>query len=537
LRPNKSIQIHPRTTVVVFSICSFGVMAEQQKSSSEGGPKRSFFEAMASMDAAPKSAKVTGEFNVPREEGDPSSLFANFQMFMASQMEIVHSQQEQMQNMMRAMMSIAETMQQSQGQRMAETTHVGEKVPAAVQNALKKDPPHKLPDIVSRAIGKAANKYEEDVVRYMRGLKRQEKANACMNIFTSSNERDRYPPGFRPFASPEKQVELDTVFDKASLADWNLVICIPAGSTMREALRYVHWEHAKFRAQIEASASKVYLDTAEGKAEKDNFLKQCRLIVEEATKETNDVPGIESIPKYNVQEDLLRDEMERVYNRTIEKVPNDQKKREEKEAKAVEKARLDAEKLVAAQPEYLLDQVVADSNAKAMKEQEKKHEDRFQEEEEEDEDMEHSQPFLDPQNKRAEEEAKQKREEFLQSLQKGNAAPNAKGKGKGSPGLSLGKGKGQHTGKGKADDGTKGKGKGKGKTVDGTKGKGKGQGNGWSPGAASGLSRLSKGTSKGKMSTKGAGKGAFPNKNWSKSKADKKRGRWKWWIGTKRGKF
>ena len=110
-----------------------------------------------------------------------------------------------------------------------------------------------LDEDVQTFVHKMASSFEKLVKKYVqakRNLKIDEDELEVLHDSTSM----RYPPGIRPFKSPLENVELDKLYSKAAVADFEFKVMLRAGSSRRESMALIHHASAVIFREINCEA-------------------------------------------------------------------------------------------------------------------------------------------------------------------------------------------------------------------------------------------------------------------------------------------
>ena len=98
---------------------------------------------------------------------------------------------------------------------------------------------------------------------------------ADISVLEDLNHGRRYPPGVRPFKSPEEQVELDKGLIDALDDDNALIIKIPTGSSRRDAMEIVHHTCCRVIKSTAAEGLREHISYLKLKVTRDAFRQRC----------------------------------------------------------------------------------------------------------------------------------------------------------------------------------------------------------------------------------------------------------------------
>ena len=128
-------------------------------------------------------------------------------------------------------------------------------------------------------IRKCAKKFKENVLKKLswqhRAEVHAEQLREMSVVDDSGVSCCRYPTGVRPFASAKELEELDEPYGPTMQEASSLVIVVPQGSSIRDAMRFAHHGLAKFCKGCMRDASAAHAASLVVKATRESFLEAC----------------------------------------------------------------------------------------------------------------------------------------------------------------------------------------------------------------------------------------------------------------------
>ena len=174
----------------------------------------------------------------------------------------------------------------------------------------------KIPVHVGKAITKASVRFEKDVMKLLKAESKLSHDMADIKVLEDLNHGRRYPPGVRPFKSPEEQVELDKCLINALDDDNALIIKIPKGSSRREAMEIVHHTCCRFIKSTAAEGLREHISHLKLKVTRDAFRQRCE---KEAAQEKIDSLGLDDPSLVHVDQQQICLKIDKAYREIIEK--------------------------------------------------------------------------------------------------------------------------------------------------------------------------------------------------------------------------
>lgn len=147
-----------------------------------------------------------------------------------------------------------------------------------------------------------------------------------------------YPPGTRPFRSPEEQTELDEPLKVSGQQEWNFQVKIEASTSRRTAMHLVHHALTVFVKQCYLEGAHEVVERTKGSIEKKLWYEKVEDLWKETTKKDEVAElGLEQPMTKDLNREVFLQKAEELYGRVIQHVYKDEKlRKDEQEAKAEE---------------------------------------------------------------------------------------------------------------------------------------------------------------------------------------------------------
>ena len=231
----------------------------------------------------------------------------------------------------------------------------------------------KWTDEQRKEIDKIARDYDRDVAKLASKRKRKERMETNKKFFIdeAANHKGEFPAGMKPIKVSESQTEYDGVYSLAARQECKLMITIPKGSSIREAIESSYWQLCTFRSEMELEAASTCLHSAETAASKVKLEERITDYATKAQEVHGRALGLEPTAVKPYCNDFLKAEAERVYESVVKKAEaalhaaEEKKKEEQKKKDETERA------LLAKKPPQLLKNFVTGVVAGAMEAKEK----------------------------------------------------------------------------------------------------------------------------------------------------------------------
>jgi len=378
-----------------------------------------------------------------------------------------------------------------------------------------------IPPNITKEIEKIATTFEKEVRRFMKNDANITKSECDTAFFCDGNE-GKYPRGMRSYKTVSTFVELDDPSSVTTAGPHTYNIEFKKNMSRREMMQLFHWHMCKFNKNLDLEALRMRKANLAQSAKKSTLVETCVAKAKEMIDHDNDNLGLDTTIKIVMNDGLVVDKANAIYQKMIDKLKKEKTDREAQQAKD-DKQQEDNDRLInQAKPQELFEKAVmhiVESRIKST-------------------DIPPTQQDAQPMHVEGDEPTEGKTsheaELFISALSKNDKSPEA------TPGdkhkhkskkqseenkdkdnvQQAGKGKGRNANKGKAKG--KGKGKDKGRTKGNGKGKGQGKGLDWSyptqthnphpyrypnKGGQNKSKGKGKGNSWGKNNSKGKGKG------------------------------
>ena len=154
-------------------------------------------------------------------------------------------------------------------------------VAEAVAKTHKPNEP-KIPEEIKASIQKVMKRCGDRIVKTLRSTERTTKAREDLQIM--SEHGGRYPAGTRPFKCQTNLVELEEPMTCSEEKDFHFSVCIPQGSSRKEALALLHHSTTKFNKQVNLEALEAKLVKDKMRIKREFIMQECEAVVEELCK-------------------------------------------------------------------------------------------------------------------------------------------------------------------------------------------------------------------------------------------------------------
>lgn len=179
----------------------------------------------------------------------------------------------------------------------------------------------KLPDPIVQALDKEATHFEKEVKKYVSATMRCDKTKNLISDFENSADNLRYPNGVKPFKSPPEQETLDNVWNSCRDGDTEVSITIKKGSTIREAMKRIHWECSLMMKRLECESLIAYVEKLKLAAHVNTFKSTCMSTCAKATSsDSYEKLGLDKPLAEKIHQDLLDSKIQELYQRSVDRV-------------------------------------------------------------------------------------------------------------------------------------------------------------------------------------------------------------------------
>jgi hypothetical protein len=198
----------------------------------------------------------------------------------------------------------------------------------------------KLDDEANKYYVKVSRKFEDCIYKFQNSEKNLVKVRADINEMRDDSSKWRYPPGTRPWKAPGDAVQLDESWIPSRESDYNITVCVPKGSSRRDALQWLHHGMEMARKDIHAEALAEYVSCLKPMTTRSAFFQGCANFRSESLEALN----LEDGKQFTANGKLALKRCEDLYTNVIDKVRKrhqlDKQSAEEKEKEKKKKRKL-----------------------------------------------------------------------------------------------------------------------------------------------------------------------------------------------------
>ena len=181
--------------------------------------------------------------------------------------------------------------------------------------------PKDLPEAISKIIAREANIFEKTMKKYVKNEERISSVTEQIEFFDEDTSKSRYPSGVKAFKSVESMSELDDEWLKTTESDYELKININKGSSIRQAMRTLHWETARNLRIMDQEAMLNHRKTLYPSVKKDHFKQTCLKSINEYEEKFNQNQwGFDDPMKNEAWKEALTIKTEKAYTKMIDNI-------------------------------------------------------------------------------------------------------------------------------------------------------------------------------------------------------------------------
>jgi len=215
-----------------------------------------------------------------------------------------------------------------------------------------------LPEDVRKHLMRVARSFQEDVIKYQRGVAHSEKLEreikAMLVVDNEGTTRRHYPPGSRPFRCSSVQAEMDSVVKYCATQDDVFTVKLEKGISRRDACERIHHEWSMFTKKCLQEAAVEHVEVLRPRISHSHYIALCNAW-QPTLPGGGQVDGLDN-PRYRSTIDGVqaRELAEMNYTRIVDRIRSDREKQVREQAEVAKREAEAREEVLKSSPSNLL---------------------------------------------------------------------------------------------------------------------------------------------------------------------------------------